>query len=282
MKNKNFISLSMALAFMSLSVTGLLLYLVKHNKTTTSIHVVFGLLFLSFAIFHILNNWSSLVSYTKSRSTGSIQKEFILSFAVAGIFLVGTWANLPPFGEIEPLGGKIRNMGGGDRKREARITFNEIETKKGEPGATASIILQKDKEVALPIISIWVEDSTHTFVENLFVPAKTLSVENGEEDILEAIREGEVEEKLLETSLLPTWSKKASDLKPNYEKPSPKDDFILRTKISARGAYFIIIEIRANEKVELYEAKIDTSKEKVFSFKSNEGQLLTRAIVELE
>ena len=271
----------MALAFLSLSVTGLLLYLVKHNKTTTSIHVVFGLLILVFAVLHILNNWSSLVSYTKSRSTGSIQKEFIVSFAVAGIFLVGTWTNLPPFGEIEPLGGKIRNLGGGDRKREARITFNEIETNPEKSGSGLTIILQKNKEAMLPVIAVWAEDSAHTFVENLFVPAKTLSVENGEEDIQEAIREGEVEEKKFEAALLPMWSSKTKDQKPNYEKPTPKDDFILKTKVTLRGIYSVFVEIRVNDKVEIYQANVDESKEKVFSFKSSRGNLLTRAIIEL-
>ncbi len=280
MKNKNFVSLSMAFTFTSLSITGLLLYLIKHNKTTTSIHVVFGLLFLTFAVFHIINNWSSLASYTKSKSAGSFQKEFVWSFVVVAIFLAGTWLNIPPFGEIEPLGDKIRSMGSGERKREARVVFLEIESKK-ETGAEASIIIQKDREAVLPVMTIWVEDSTHTFVENLFVPAKTMTVENGEEDIQEAIREGEVEVKELDAALLPMWKSKAKDQKSTYEKPTPNDDFILKTKILATGNYSIFIEVRAGDKTELYEAIVDATKEKVFSFKSKEGSILTRAIVEL-
>jgi uncharacterized membrane protein len=280
MKNKNFVSLSMALTFTSLSITGLLLYLVRHNKTTTSIHVVFGLLFLAFAIFHIINNWSSLASYTKSKSAGSFQKEFILSFAVVAIFLAGTWLNIPPFGEIEPLGDTIRSMGGGERKREARVMFLEIE---GKPknGVEASIIIQKDRKATLPVMAIWVEDSTHTFVENLFVPAKTMAVEKGEEDIQEAIREGEVEVRELDASLLPTWKSKAKDQHATYDEYTPDDDFILKTKISVTGVYSIFIEVKAGDTTELYEASIDLAKEKVFSFKSKEGSILTRAIVEL-
>ena len=131
-------------------------------------------------------------------------------------------------------------------------------------------------------MAIWVEDTMHTFVENLFVPAKTMTVEKGEEDIQEAIREGEVEVNDLDASLLPTWKSKAKDQHATYDKHTPNDDFILKTKISATSTYSIFIEVKAGDKTELYEAVVDLAKEKVFSFKSKEGSILTRAIVELK
>lgn len=279
MKNKNFVSLSLSLAFLALSVTGLLLYLVKHNKETTSIHVVFGLLFLSFAVFHISNNWSSLISYAKSRTGGSLQKELLLSITIVGIFLAGTWLGIPPFSEVEELGEEIRN-GDGERKRETRVTFNEIETNQDNTGKLINLILQKDKSTVLPVIAIWVEDSTHTFVENLFVPSKTLSTE--EKDIQEAIREGEVEEKLFDASLLPTWSGRAKSKNPNYENATPVDNFILKTKTSASGVYSIFIEINTAGGSEIYEALVSTNKETAITFKSKDGKFLTRALVEID
>jgi hypothetical protein len=278
MKNKNFVSLSLSLAFLALSVTGLLLYLVKHNKETTSIHVVFGLLFLSFAVFHISNNWSSLISYAKSRTGGSLQRELLLSITVVGIFLAGTWLGIPPFSEVEELGEEIRN-GDGERKRETRVTFNEIETNQDNTGKLINLILQKDKSAVLPVIAIWVEDSTHTFVENLFVPSKTLSTE--EKDIQEAIREGEMEEKLFDASLLPTWSARAKSKNPNFENATPVDNFILKTKTSALGVYSIFIEISTAGSSEIYEALVSTSKETAITFKSKDGKFLTRALVEI-
>lgn len=276
MKNKNFVSLSLSLTFLTLSVTGLLLYLVKHNKETTSIHVVFGLLFLSFAVFHISNNWSSLISYAKSRTGGSTKKELLLSITIVGIFLAGTWLGVPPFSEVEELGEEIRN---GERKRETRVTFNEIETNQDNTGKLINLIIQKDKSTVLPVIAIWVEDSTHTFVENLFVPSKTLSTE--EKDIQEAISEGEVEEKLFDASLLPTWSGRAKSKNPNYENATPVDNFILKTKTSAKDPYYILLELNSNEQNEIYEVFVDVSKESAFSFKSKDGQLLKRALVDV-
>jgi hypothetical protein len=279
MKNKNFVSLSLSLVFLTLSVTGLLLYLVKHNKETTSIHVVFGLLFLSFAVFHISNNWSSLISYAKSRTEGSLQKELLLSITIVGIFLAGAWLGIPPFSEVEELGEEIRN-GGGERKRETRVTFNEIETNQGIAGKLINLIIQKDKSAALPVIAIWVEDSTHTFVENLFVPSKTLSTE--EKDIQEAIREGEVEEKLLDATLLPIWNDRAKSKNPNYENATPVDNFILKTKTSATGVYSIFIEINSAGGSEVYEALVSASKETAIRFKSKQGKFLTRALLEID
>jgi hypothetical protein len=140
--------------------------------------------------------------------------------------------------------------------------------------------LQKEGSVVLPIIAIWVEDSTHTFVENLFVPSKTISVE--EENIEEAIREGEVEEKPFAAVLLPTWNRKVNDQNPNYNSYTPTGDFILKTKVSMKGSYTIFLEILASGKSEVYEAVVNPSTEKVFSFKSATGKMLTRAIVEVK
>ena len=123
MKNKNLISLSVAFAFLTLSVTGLLLYLVKHNHTTTGIHTVFGLLFTSFAVFHIINNWSSLMSYSRERATGGLQKELLVSSLVVGIFLAGTWLELPPFAQIDELGDYFRK-GKDDKPRKPPGTYN--------------------------------------------------------------------------------------------------------------------------------------------------------------
>ena len=168
---------------------------------------------------------------------------------------------------------------GNERKIESRITFNEIETNQGNTGKLINLIIQKDKSAVLPVIAIWVEDSTNTFVENLFVPSKTLSTE--EKDIQEAISEGEVEEKLFDASLLPTWSARAKSKNPNYENTTPVDNFILKTKTSAKGSYYILLEIKSNEQNEIYQVFVDVSKESAFSLKSKDGQLLKRALVEV-
>ena len=54
MKKKNLISLSVAFAFLALSITGILLYVKQKAHAVEMTHTIFGLIFVSFAIFHII------------------------------------------------------------------------------------------------------------------------------------------------------------------------------------------------------------------------------------
>jgi len=62
MKKKNIISLSVAFAFLALSITGILLYVKQKAHAVEMTHTIFGLIFVSFAVFHIVNNWSSITA----------------------------------------------------------------------------------------------------------------------------------------------------------------------------------------------------------------------------
>ena len=104
MKRKNIISLSVAFAFLSLSITGILLYIKQKAHAVEITHTVFGLIFVGFAIFHIVNNWSSITGYSKERTSGIFKKEFIIAFLVFGVVLAGTASEI-----LEPVAeaGKI-------------------------------------------------------------------------------------------------------------------------------------------------------------------------------
>ncbi|MBC7572531.1 MAG: DUF4405 domain-containing protein, partial [Spirosoma sp.] len=77
MKAKNLVSLSVSAAFAVLSVTGLLIYFGQGNHTIDHTHAWFGVLFVSAAGFHIVNNWSSIKGYSVNRREGGIRKELI-------------------------------------------------------------------------------------------------------------------------------------------------------------------------------------------------------------
>ena len=170
MKKKNLISLSVALVFATLGTTGLLLYTVQHNKATTGIHTLFGLLFVAFAILHIINNWSSLVSYMKPR-TGTIQKEFLVVLAIGVVFIVATGLRIPPFGEVEEFGEELRR-GGGEGRGGRPTLFAEVKTNESLQGRSLIIYVQKNRDAVLPVMTVWSEDSTGQFIDNLFVPAQ--------------------------------------------------------------------------------------------------------------
>ena len=104
MKSKNLVSLSVAAVFFVLAITGLLIYFGQGNHIIDHTHAWFGILFFAASVFHIVNNWSSLTAYTKSRRTGSIQKEFVIPALIVIIFAAGIGFDVPVFNKLANFG----------------------------------------------------------------------------------------------------------------------------------------------------------------------------------
>ncbi len=107
MKPKNLVSLSVSAAFLVLSVTGLLIYFGQNSHAVDHIHAWFGILFVSAAVFHIVNNWSSIKGYSKDRRTGGIKRELILPALLALVFAGGIAADVPVFKDLANAGKKL-------------------------------------------------------------------------------------------------------------------------------------------------------------------------------
>jgi hypothetical protein len=88
MKKKNIISLSIAFAFFVLGTTGILLFVKQKPHFVEITHTIFGLIFFSFAIFHIVNNWGSLKNYSKDKNTGAFKKELLVAGTIGIVVLV--------------------------------------------------------------------------------------------------------------------------------------------------------------------------------------------------
>lgn len=104
MKTKNLVSLSVAAVFFVLSITGLLIYLGQNNNIIDHTHAWFGVLFFSAAVFHIVNNWSSLKNYTTDRKAGGLRREFVLPTLLVVLFAVGIAADWPVFKDLANAG----------------------------------------------------------------------------------------------------------------------------------------------------------------------------------
>ncbi|MBO0938381.1 DUF4405 domain-containing protein [Fibrella sp. HMF5335] len=105
MKSKNLVSLSVAAVFTVLAITGLLIYFGQGSHVVEHTHAWFGVLFVAAAVFHIVNNWSSIKGYSTDKKTGGIRRELIVASVVALLFLGGIAADLPGFKAL-PNGGK--------------------------------------------------------------------------------------------------------------------------------------------------------------------------------
>jgi hypothetical protein len=116
MKSKNVVSLSVAAVFVVLTISGLLIYLGQATSPVKHIHAWFGILFLGAAVFHILNNWSSIKAYSVNKKAGGIRRELILPVLAALLFAGGIAADLPVFKDL----GNAGKRAFGPKKKESR------------------------------------------------------------------------------------------------------------------------------------------------------------------
>jgi|WetSurSiteA1Bulk_404760.scaffolds.fasta_scaffold00754_5 hypothetical protein len=281
MKNRNLISLAVVFGFLSIGLTGILMYFGQRGGVTT-VHVIFGLLFTAVALFHMINNWNSIKLYTRDKQKRSIRKEFILVNVVLLAVLIGAAVNLKPFTALAHAGEEL-SRGENERGRDffRNVSFEEIFTNKEVNSTSLSFIIQKSNISAAPLIAIWVVDSTGRFVENLFVPAKMNILPPDVEDVRRAIFENKVEKADLKPELLSEWSASSGDKKPNYEGATPVENFFLNTKTSAGDRFSVLLEINNNGTKEIYTTDVDLSAGKIFRLVAKDHKLLTRAILEV-
>ncbi len=168
MKSKNLISLTLAFAFFILGTTGILLYIKQKAHFIEMTHAIFGLLFISFAIFHFTNNLNSIKAYSKDKNSGSIKKELIVASLIVGIILILSVTEV-----LEPVAefGRIFAP-----KREPRpsqgISFQEITTNDSTNGKSVTLILQKSDSAMFASLSVEVTDTAGKSLETLLAAEK--------------------------------------------------------------------------------------------------------------
>jgi hypothetical protein len=155
MKKKNLVSLSVAAIFLVLGTTGILLYLKQKPHYVEMTHTIFGLLFVTFAIFHIVNNWGSLRAYAKDRQAGGIRKELLLVSGVAVVMVT-----LAATEVLEPVAEFGRIFAKPAKKGPAGITFQEQHTLDSAAGRPVTLILQKQPDMIKARLTVSLTDAT--------------------------------------------------------------------------------------------------------------------------
>ncbi|SFD23613.1 DUF4405 domain-containing protein [Spirosoma endophyticum] len=153
MKSKNLVSLFVAAIFFVLAITGLLIYFGQGSHIVDHTHAWFGILFVTAAVFHIVNNWSSLKGYTKNRRTGGIQKEVIIPTVVAAVFAAGIGFDIPVFDKLANAG---KNLVRGEKPKDGPLSQARVDSianvieaayataySKGDTAALAAILPAK-------------------------------------------------------------------------------------------------------------------------------------------
>lgn len=123
---KKIVSLTLSFAFLVMSSTGIMLYIVPQGKiaywadwkmlglTKTQygdIHITSMFLFITITIWHIYYNWKPLVSYIKntSKQITLFKTELLIALSVNMLFVLGTLLNLQPFQSALDLNKNIKS-----------------------------------------------------------------------------------------------------------------------------------------------------------------------------
>lgn len=214
-RKRNFISILLGISFLVLSFTGILMYLLAHAELTTTLHLVFGFTLVGVAVFHIINNWLSLKSYSISKQTSGSRykwasKEFLIAFFLAVIFGIGIYFHLSPFQFVYNWGEKFRSSQ--KVSLEKKFTYAVHSVGKENQGTELTIDLRKGPYWRWPTYAFWVEDTIGNYIQTLYVThklarndfyVKVVKNEKGE-DVF--IQEPETKDERERPEALPVWA----------------------------------------------------------------------------
>lgn len=167
---RRFVSLFIAFSLIIMVITGFMMYLLSFSEIVASIHTFFSFSFFIVVIFHIKNNWKSLVSYILTKreiKKSRINKELISVFIFIVVVLMGILWNIHPFNYVYNFGNKIRSQR--ETKDQSTITYEVIKSDLQTKGASISVEVQKGAKNYWTVMAIWVEDTAGNYIKTLYV-----------------------------------------------------------------------------------------------------------------
>lgn len=177
-----FISAGLALAFLVMLISGIVLYISPPGRVANwtdwnifgltkkgwqNQHVVFGFAFIILSIFHLfVINWKAFFSYIKSKTSEGVNSpaELAVSLVLFAVLAVGTFWHLPPFEQIIALGDRLsgswEDKTGGPPVPHAETLSLEELGKLPQVGASAETMIEK-----LRAAGVKVRDAKQTLQE---------------------------------------------------------------------------------------------------------------------
>lgn len=159
---KKIVSLSIAVSFSVLLITGVLSYFQPYMRTTATLHTSFGLLFTLGTFFHFGNNFKSLKRYARS---GVLS--IILLFGTT--VFISAYLHKTPFKNMMDFGAKLK----ANKSTALHLsTYEVIEVNTGNDiGLTIDLL--RAEHYWHPQIAIWTEDTAGNHLQTLFVTQAT-------------------------------------------------------------------------------------------------------------
>jgi hypothetical protein len=140
--NRPVVSILMLFGFITILITGLLSYGLRYNSLLSAIHTFFGLTFVGFGIFHLKNNFRSMLHYLKQPK--GKRWAWISSFLVV-ITAILLAAGLPPFQTVVDVGYALKELKPVDRQ-----LTETLYTRFNQQGRNLSVDIKAGKHYSGP------------------------------------------------------------------------------------------------------------------------------------
>lgn len=167
MKRK-LISLIIALSFVVIFVTGVLMYFRPFESTVASLHTSFGFVFLLGAVFHILNNILPLKNYsTDKKSKFFLSKSFIYLSVFISLLSYSFYTGSFGFGIVYDWGSEYRNTQLGKERMSKNVEY--ISLSKTVGNYSLEIEGKLGNAFNYPMFALWIEDVNGNYIQSVYV-----------------------------------------------------------------------------------------------------------------
>lgn len=159
---------TLVIVFLTLAISGLIMYFTPYKKNIASLHTFFSLIFIVIAMFHIRFNKRPLANYMKSKKKAKIlnlQTSVVFSFVI--ILTLGLYFELPVLKKVYTFGNELRNKQIG--KQAEIFDYQKIDLENKLGNYIVDIELKKGNSFQYPLFAIWVEDSIGQYIETLYI-----------------------------------------------------------------------------------------------------------------
>lgn len=163
---RSFVSLLIAILFLVLGVTGVLMYISPFSKATTVLHITTGFLFVLGIGFHLFNNSRALFGYIKGAKKGRFHlNPTFLGIAISMLLIIGiSKFDLPPLKQLYAIGEGLQGH--------TEVYYKIVETNTQIQGKGISVEVLMGTPSHTPTLAIWVEDQQGNYLQDLYVSQK--------------------------------------------------------------------------------------------------------------
>lgn len=163
---RSFVSLLIAILFLVLGITGVLMYFSPFSKSITVLHITTGFLFVLGIGFHLVNNSRALFSYFKGAKKGRFHlNPAFLGITISMLLLIGiSKFDLPPLKQLYALGEGLQGK--------TEVYYKIMETNSQIQGQGIQVEVLMSQPSHTPTLAVWIEDKQGNYLQDLYVSQK--------------------------------------------------------------------------------------------------------------